>query len=175
MSKETRPRYESRLNILGCFALLHAVRSGTPLKPDRRFVEVENPEPLFMTCKRSVTSRHWGDVWMSETQEVSGREQRRREDIWKTVAASGVGIGNLTLLTRFGTFMVPVEWQSFRRLVELSKPCKVLTSATRPSDLLLTWPCCTGQWASLPKPNRSSSKRSKFDKEFWGQSIRIVS
>jgi len=27
MSKESRPRYRSRLNIIGCFALLHAIKS----------------------------------------------------------------------------------------------------------------------------------------------------
>jgi len=41
-----------------------------------------------MTCKRSVTSRNWGDVWMSETQEVSGREQRRREDSKRLTAGT---------------------------------------------------------------------------------------
>jgi hypothetical protein len=33
MSKETSPRYQPRLNILGCFALLHSVRSGRPQRP----------------------------------------------------------------------------------------------------------------------------------------------
>ena len=35
MSKNTGPRYQSRLNILGCFALLHAVRPGETAKPSK--------------------------------------------------------------------------------------------------------------------------------------------
>ena len=31
MSKKTGACYQSRLNILGCFALLHALRTGKPL------------------------------------------------------------------------------------------------------------------------------------------------
>jgi hypothetical protein len=33
MSKKIGPRYQPRLNILGCFALLHALRTGKPQIP----------------------------------------------------------------------------------------------------------------------------------------------
>src|SRR5580704_9425529 len=33
MPKEPRPRYQPRLNILGCFALLHGLRTGNPQIP----------------------------------------------------------------------------------------------------------------------------------------------
>jgi hypothetical protein len=33
MSNEPRPRYQPRLNILGCFALLHGLRTGKPQIP----------------------------------------------------------------------------------------------------------------------------------------------
>jgi len=38
VSKKTGPRYQSRYKILGCFALLHALRTGKPEKqlPVRR-------------------------------------------------------------------------------------------------------------------------------------------
>ena len=35
MSKRTPRRYQLRLSILGCFALLHAVRSAKPQNPSR--------------------------------------------------------------------------------------------------------------------------------------------
>jgi hypothetical protein len=33
MDKKTGPRYQPRLNILGCFTLVHAFRAGKPQKP----------------------------------------------------------------------------------------------------------------------------------------------
>ena len=39
----------------------------------------------------------------------------------------------------------------------------------RPASI--TWPCCTGLWASTPKPNRSTRKRSGSGRRFLGQNI----
>ncbi len=60
MSKQSHRHFQPRYKILGCFALLHAVRSGMSLKPAAPVRRDRESQALFRTCKRSATSPNWG-------------------------------------------------------------------------------------------------------------------
>jgi len=54
VSKKIGPRYQSRLNILGCFALLHALRTGKPQIPSTtRRGWTFTPSPFFPASRSS--------------------------------------------------------------------------------------------------------------------------
>jgi len=61
MDKKTGPRYQPRLNILGCFTLVHAFRAGKPQKPRCAMILSTHTglwnSPCFPVLTREFTHR----------------------------------------------------------------------------------------------------------------------